>query len=95
MSKQVADDSEQSDQPLMPFKDEVLGVATSGLKTPSTRLSALACLFGLVSFKVLLSDEELGFVVHNVNGILQADPDETDDARYSNLYESNEFIVTV
>ncbi|KAJ7576919.1 ARM repeat-containing protein, partial [Mycena floridula] len=66
--------------PLKPFQDEVLGVAISGLKASGTRGPALACLLGLVSCKALLSEEELGFVVHNVNEILLADPDDADDA---------------
>ncbi|KXN90718.1 hypothetical protein AN958_04003 [Leucoagaricus sp. SymC.cos] len=66
--------------PLTPYKDEVLGVLTVGLKAASTRRPALTGLQGMVTTENLLTDEELGFVVHNVNDILEADSDELDDA---------------
>ncbi|KAI0940934.1 hypothetical protein AcV7_003173 [Taiwanofungus camphoratus] len=72
-----------SDIPLSPFKDEVLGVFTTGLKTPSSAQSALNGLKGMVTTRGLLTDEELGFVVHNVNGLLQTE--ENDDASDSAL----------
>jgi DNA repair/transcription protein MET18/MMS19 len=68
--------------PLTPYKDEVLGVLTVGLKASSSRRPALAGLQGIVTTENLLSNEELGFVVHNVNAILEADSDEFDDARF-------------
>ncbi|KII87506.1 hypothetical protein PLICRDRAFT_55462 [Plicaturopsis crispa FD-325 SS-3] len=61
---------------ILPFKDAVLGVFTVGLKTQASRRSALAGLKGLVTTKHLLTDDELGFVVHNTNEALQADIDE-------------------
>jgi DNA repair/transcription protein MET18/MMS19 len=63
---------------LMPFKDDVLGVFTVGLKTTSCCQPALAGLNAMVTTPALLADEELGFIVHNVNSILQADPDDED-----------------
>ncbi|KXN92954.1 hypothetical protein AN958_08928, partial [Leucoagaricus sp. SymC.cos] len=65
---------------LTPYKDEVIGILTVGLKAASTRRSALTGLQGMVTTENLLTDEELGFVVHNVNEILEADSDELDDA---------------
>lgn len=58
---------------LVPYKDEVLGVLTVGLKTPSTRKPALDGLENFILMKDLLSDEELGFIVHNVNEAMQSD----------------------
>jgi hypothetical protein len=67
--------------PLMPFKDEVLGVFTVGLKATSSCQPALAGFKAMVTTPALLTDEELGFIVHNASDILQADPDNVDDAR--------------
>lgn len=71
--------------PLIPYKDEVLGVLTVGLKTASSRRPALAGLQGMVTTENLLTDEELAFVVHSVNEIMEADSDEFDDARSSSV----------
>ncbi|KAF5355338.1 hypothetical protein D9758_006078 [Tetrapyrgos nigripes] len=72
--------SEDSESALTPYKDEVIGILASGLKTSSSRQPALACLLGMVSTKNLLSNEELGFIVHNVNEILEADTETINDA---------------
>ena len=66
---------------LAPYKDEVLGVFTVGLKTATIRKYALDGLKGLVTTRGLLSDEELGFVVHNVNEVLSEGGDEDEDVR--------------
>ncbi|KAK0239096.1 ARM repeat-containing protein [Armillaria nabsnona] len=71
--------SEVTETPLLPYKDEVLGIVTTGLQTSSLRRPALACLLGMVSTKNLLTDEELGFVVHKANEVLQGDANENDD----------------
>ena len=67
--------------PLFSSKDEVLGVLAVGLKSVSSRRPALAGLQGMVTTENLLTNEELAYIVHNVNGILNADSDEIDDAR--------------
>lgn len=67
--------------PLISYKDEVLGVLAVGLKSMSSRRPAIAGLQGMVSTENLLTNEELAFIVHNVNEILNADSDEIDDAR--------------
>jgi len=72
--------------PLSPFKDEVLGVVTVSLKNVGSRRSAIAVVMGMITTEGLMSDEELGFIVHNVNEILGADPQISDDARYSQTY---------
>ncbi|KAI8996433.1 ARM repeat-containing protein [Trametes punicea] len=64
--------------PLAPYKDEVLGVLTVGLKTPTAALPAIGGLKSMVRTVGLLTDEELGFIVHNVNEILQKDEDESE-----------------
>ncbi|KAH9479537.1 MMS19 nucleotide excision repair protein-like protein [Psilocybe cubensis] len=78
---------EDADPPLLPYKDEVLGVFIVGLKLITTRNAALSGLKVMATTKRLLSDEELGFIVHNVNEIIQADGEE--------LYESIEAILEV
>ncbi|OSD04782.1 ARM repeat-containing protein [Trametes coccinea BRFM310] len=80
--KSTEDDSEvlqeDGNVPLSPYKDEVLGVLTVGLKTPASALPAIDGLKSMVLTAGLLTNEELGFVVHNVNEILQKDEDESE-----------------
>jgi hypothetical protein len=79
MRKSAADF--QLNVPLMPFKDEVLGVFTVGLKAASSCQPALAGFKAMVTTSALLTDEELGFIVHNIGDILQGDPDDGGEAR--------------
>ncbi|KAL1662729.1 RNAPII transcription regulator C-terminal-domain-containing protein [Schizophyllum commune] len=65
---------------LAPYKDEVLGVLTVGLKSPSSRSSALSGLTGLVTTPGLITDDEVGFIVHNLSELVQAGLTEEDDA---------------
>lgn len=64
---------------LLPYKDEVLGALSSGLKAHNLRLPSLGGLKGLVTTQRLLTDQELGFIVHNINEIIQDHPDQFDD----------------
>ncbi|KAL0577529.1 hypothetical protein V5O48_004470 [Marasmius crinis-equi] len=73
-------DSEQTETPLTPYKDELVSVVISGLKVPSCRSPAIACLLGLVSIPELLAEEELEFIVHNVNEVLEDEGDEEDSS---------------
>ena len=63
---------------MSPYKDEVLGILTVGLKAPASAYPAIDALKSMVRTPSLLTDEELGFVVHNVDEVLQADEDESD-----------------
>ncbi|ESK97793.1 dna repair transcription protein [Moniliophthora roreri MCA 2997] len=72
-------DAEGVEAALSPFKDELLSVLASGLKVASCRDPAIACLLGLVSTKYLLTEEELGFIVHCVNEVLAEETDEDDE----------------
>ena len=68
---------------LSPYKDEVLGVFTVGLKAVNSCGHALEGLKGLVLTPQLLSEEELGFVVHNVNEVLtNKETQDDEDIRY-------------
>ncbi|CCM00251.1 uncharacterized protein FIBRA_02280 [Fibroporia radiculosa] len=69
----------EDDVPLLSYKDEVLGILTVGLKTPSSAQPALDGLKGMVTTRGLLTDEEIGFVVHNVNELLQKEGEESDE----------------
>ncbi|KAJ3721001.1 ARM repeat-containing protein [Lentinula raphanica] len=80
MNVSKSNDSSSSETPLGPYKDEILGIVSSALKVPSSRDPALACLLGMVSTDNLLSDEELGFIVHNVNEILSEESEEAEEA---------------
>ena len=71
----------EEDIPLAPYKDEVLGVLTVGLTAGSPALPALDGLKALVTTPGLLTDEELGFVVHKVNELLEDGREETEDVR--------------
>ena len=80
MAKNVSEDV-----PLMPYKDEVLGVFSVGLKASSSRLPTLSGLKGMITTKNLLSDEELGFIVHNVDEIIESGTDSLEESRYCSL----------
>jgi DNA repair/transcription protein MET18/MMS19 len=66
---------------LMPYKDEVLGVFTVGLNASSTRNAALSGLNAMVATQGLLSNEELAFIVHNVDQVLEGEQDDIDDSK--------------
>jgi DNA repair/transcription protein MET18/MMS19 len=72
---------EDTELPLAPFKDEILGVVASGLKNSTTVRPSLNCIKCLITTKGLLTDEELGFVVHSVSEIIRGDPEESENAR--------------
>ncbi|KAI0794485.1 ARM repeat-containing protein [Fomes fomentarius] len=75
---EILPDADEGSVPLSPYKDEVLGISTVGLKTPASAYPAIDALKSMVRTHGLLTDEELGFVVHNVNEVLDKDEDETD-----------------
>lgn len=77
------DKATDSEGPLVSaFKDELLGVFSVGASAQTTRNMALSGTKVLVTTKGLLSDEELGFVVHKVNDIIESPAEELDEARY-------------
>ena len=61
---------------LASLKDETLGAFVAGLKTFSSRRSGLRGLKSMVETEGLVTDEELGFIVHSVDDIVL---DEEDD----------------
>lgn len=61
---------------LQQHKDEMVGAFVSGLGASTSVVQALKGLDGLVTTKGLVTDEELGYVVHNINDILQGNNDE-------------------
>ncbi|KAF9480547.1 ARM repeat-containing protein [Pholiota conissans] len=69
-----------AEPPLTPYKDDVLGILSVGLTSTNTRNMALAGLKAMASTRNLLSDEELAFIVHNVNQIIEGNVDEFDDS---------------
>lgn len=71
----------EAESPLTLYKDDVLGVLSVGLTSATTRNMALAGLKAMVSTRNLLLDEELAFIVHNVDQIIEGNTDEFDDAR--------------
>ncbi len=64
------------DIPLLPYKDEVLGVLTVGLTATPTCRQALDGLKGLVTTRGLLTNEEIGYAIHKVNELLSGKEDE-------------------
>jgi DNA repair/transcription protein MET18/MMS19 len=71
---------EEGSTPLMPYKDEVLGAMSAGLRDMASRRPALTGIMAMITTNHLFSDEELGFVVHVLNQTLQED--NGDDIRY-------------
>jgi DNA repair/transcription protein MET18/MMS19 len=67
---------------LGPYKDDILGIISTGLKSPATYLAALSVTIGLTGTKNLLTDEEIGFVVHLMNEVFGAKDMEHDDLGY-------------
>lgn len=61
---------------LVSLKDETLGVFVVGLMALPSRRSALRGLNSMVETHGLITDEELGFIVHSINGVIL---DEEDD----------------
>ncbi|KZT43226.1 hypothetical protein SISSUDRAFT_1057991 [Sistotremastrum suecicum HHB10207 ss-3] len=57
----------EEEQPLEPYKDQLLGVLTVGLKSSNTCVTALQGLLQWINIPGALTSEELGFVVHSVN----------------------------
>jgi DNA repair/transcription protein MET18/MMS19 len=72
--------------PLSPFKNEVLGAATVGLKIATCRRPAIAVATVMITTEGLMSDDELGFIVRNVSEFLQYEPDVNDNARYRRVF---------
>ncbi|KAI0091461.1 ARM repeat-containing protein [Irpex rosettiformis] len=70
---------EEKSAALSPYKDEVLGVFTVGLKTVASCGHALEGLKAMVLTPHLLVDEELGFVVHNINEVLTNEETQNDE----------------
>lgn len=66
------------------YKDDVLSSLISGLQIPSSREASLEGLKKLSKLLSFLSEEELLYVTHGVNGLLRIDgnSDDGDDARY-------------
>ncbi|KAG5340290.1 hypothetical protein C0989_002306 [Termitomyces sp. Mn162] len=73
--------------PMMPYKDEVLGLVSVGSKTATSRIPAIGLLRGLVSTKKLLSDQELGYIVHSANDIFMDEGVANDDFSDSAILE--------
>lgn len=54
------------------FKDDLLGIFTVGLKTTATIPPSLRGLDTIVQIPSYLTDEELGFIAHNINEVLES-----------------------
>lgn len=65
--------------PLLPYKDEILSIVSIGLKSRTSRLPALSLTMGLITAMGLLTDEELGFIVHIVNETFNSEKMDHDD----------------
>ncbi|KAL5531709.1 hypothetical protein ACEPAG_4586 [Sanghuangporus baumii] len=65
---------------LLEFKDDILGAFISGAKNPSSCEAALEGIKKLSIMPNVLTDEELVYVVHSINELLQSDADDADVA---------------
>lgn len=71
-----------SEQPLEPYKDQLLGAFSSGIKATASRRPALEGLLQLVKSPQLLTPEELGFTVLGINELLDTkSTNDLDDLR--------------
>lgn len=70
------------DDTLLSSKDDVLSAFIAGIKSVSSREPALDGLKRLIQMDGILSNEELVFIVHNINEILHSDSDIAEDARF-------------
>jgi DNA repair/transcription protein MET18/MMS19 len=61
----------------------VLGILVTGLKAQSSLRPAIDGLSGLVTTSGLLDDQEIGFVVQNVNEVISSQQDDLLGARCS------------
>lgn len=80
---------------LLPYKDEVLGVLITGLKTQSSLRSAIEGLNGMVTTPALLDDEEIGFVVQKVNDVVSGQQEDLLGTRCSFSLLSLRFSLIV
>lgn len=93
-ARQKNADNSIGEAALMPFKDEVLGLYTAGLQTPSLRPVAFLGLKSLVLTDGLLTDEEIGYIVHKVNDIIAVNQDDSDETRLVLLSSLTSFSDT-
>lgn len=61
---------------LVSLKDETLGVFVVGLRAFTSRRPALRGLKSMVETNGLITDEELGFIVHSVSDVILDDEDD-------------------
>lgn len=73
--------SYEEEKPLDQFKDEILGVFTVALKADNSASSALMGLDAMVKTPGLLTDDELGYVVHSINEVLTVSQELSNDVR--------------
>ncbi|KAK2463614.1 hypothetical protein APHAL10511_004365 [Amanita phalloides] len=80
-ARDSSDSTVESKQPpiLAPYKDDVFTIAMVALGGSSSRMAALFALNGLITTRALLSNDELGTVVNNLDDLLQANTDELGD----------------
>jgi DNA repair/transcription protein MET18/MMS19 len=67
-------------QLLQPYTDDVVGVISVGIKSATDRKIALSSLSNSVRIKKWFSDEELGFLIHEINETLFSE--ESNDATW-------------
>ncbi|KAJ3516937.1 hypothetical protein NLJ89_g807 [Agrocybe chaxingu] len=77
---QVKSRTSEAEPAVLHYKDEVLGVFTVGLQSTTLRVAALPGLKAMASTDRLLTDEELGFIVHRVGGVIESDLDGFEEA---------------
>lgn len=72
----------ESQNPLTPYKDDILSTFVSGLQLSANREASLEGLKKVSLVHDFLSEEELVYAVHNISEILQSDSgDDSYDAR--------------
>jgi len=67
---------------LEPYKDDVLGAFTSGMKASQTRRPALEGILHLIRVPACLTSEELGFITHNMNQLIAESSEDLEELRF-------------
>lgn len=74
----------KADKALITLRDEILGVLNAGIKTSNFRRPALDGYMQVVQIEGLLSPEEIGFVVQNINDLILEEGEELRSGSGSN-----------
>ena len=83
VSRASLDSAISVDEDLLgPYKDDVLGAFTSGMKASQTRRPALEGILHLIRVPACMTSDELGFVTHNMNQLIAESSEDLEELRF-------------